>query len=170
MRLLCPKCYSPERLGTLEVIEGAAGATITMSDSGQVEVDYDGGTDVFWDSSTTVGVICQSCSWQHKGDDWASALVPAPSMAHLVQVVLDHLDNPGPGADQPDPGEALVHATVALARSGAKSPTNARTVAVVAMLDDPNPDAYFPYPSRMLVLVEEVTELLPSAEGAAADR
>ena len=51
------KAYSPEGspiVGTLELIPGMAMAEVTRDDSGAINVEYEGETEVYWNDQKTV--------------------------------------------------------------------------------------------------------------------
>lgn len=67
--MACPQCGSTE-LATIEQLEGTAACTI--SESG--DIDWEGRTDVNWDSSTTIGVECRGCGWEDQGESLTANL------------------------------------------------------------------------------------------------
>lgn len=58
----CPGCGSTD-LGTNEDLSGTAKLTkgIWLHEDGEPAYDFDGYTEVHWDSSETKGYSCQSC-------------------------------------------------------------------------------------------------------------
>lgn len=89
--LLCPACgYST--LSTIEQLFGYAGAAASRDDTGEVKLVWDGDTRMDWDSSTTVGIMCDECGWEYWGDDWDAQLLPEPSLARVIGAVLAHID------------------------------------------------------------------------------
>lgn len=86
--LTCPAC-GVANLGTIEQVKGVAQATIDIVD-GKIELDHGGHTDMDWDSSTTIGVSCRECGWDHEGPDWADQLIPEPDLfTQLAAVAAD---------------------------------------------------------------------------------
>lgn len=69
-RMACPNCIEWDQLQTIERIYGYAPAEF-FSDG---EVDWEGHTEVDWDSSTTEGIYCKGCGWNGQQE----ALVPYP--------------------------------------------------------------------------------------------
>lgn len=69
----CPECGDTQSLATIETLEGAAACQI-VRDDGEVCVSHDGETDVDWDSSVTLGISCQACGYEYRGDDWEQVL------------------------------------------------------------------------------------------------
>jgi hypothetical protein len=75
--LACPKCDNADSLATIEAITGTANADrIAREQGGSVDIRWQGRTEVDWDSSTTVGVMCMGCTWSYRGDDWDEQLAP----------------------------------------------------------------------------------------------
>lgn len=75
-QLCCPvpTCRSTN-LGTIERIAGTAPASMyRVEGAPDLDIDFRGDTEVHWDTSTTVGVICRSCAWASDTKDWAAAL------------------------------------------------------------------------------------------------
>lgn len=68
--LHCPNCKKPDLLATIEELEGFAECTKITSDG----PEWNGSTEVIYDSSTTVGVYCQECDWEYRGSDWLDKL------------------------------------------------------------------------------------------------
>jgi hypothetical protein len=73
-KLRCPSCGS-EDLGTAEQIKGLADATFRVAADGSLAIQHQGGTEVFWDTSTTVGYGCGSCGDAYEEEDWREHLV-----------------------------------------------------------------------------------------------
>lgn len=71
--LACPTCGRTDALSTIETLTGLAPCTVTVVD-GAVDVEYDGYTDVLWETSITLGVTCK-CGFEHEGDDWEDQLL-----------------------------------------------------------------------------------------------
>jgi copper chaperone CopZ len=75
VELHCPECHC-KWLTIIENVDGYQGATVTRSpEDGEVTVDYEGEQDVDWGDSVDVGVACEECEWEYRGDDWADMLV-----------------------------------------------------------------------------------------------
>jgi hypothetical protein len=68
--LACPHCGDAEGLATIEELIGTARATFYEND-----VEWEGSTDVDWDSSMIVGLCCD-CGWTYRGADWREVLHP----------------------------------------------------------------------------------------------
>ena len=72
LTLRCPGCGSSD-LARSELLKASSRgrATLTIESDGELrrEFHHDGWTDVNWDSSTTVGVECRSCTWTYPGAD-----------------------------------------------------------------------------------------------------
>jgi hypothetical protein len=80
-KLVCPFCGS-DAIGTAEKIDGLARATFTAGPDGNLVINYDGGTEVYWDTSTTVGFGCNACGNWETGvgwQDWLLAEQPKPT-------------------------------------------------------------------------------------------
>src|SRR6516164_391838 len=76
--LVCPLCHSPN-LATIEELEGAAEMTARVDvTTGERTIYHEGWTDVWWDSSTTVGAECRDCEWISRDDDWLEDLILDP--------------------------------------------------------------------------------------------
>jgi hypothetical protein len=69
----CPRCRSTD-LGTLENLLGTAGCRVRRI-GGELEFVHDGWTDVDWDSSTSIGITCRSCSWEDSDKGWEHRLL-----------------------------------------------------------------------------------------------
>lgn len=67
--MACPQCKEYDALQTIERIMGYASAEF-FSDS---TIDWEGHTEMDWDSSKTIGIYCKHCGWEGTG---ASLLVP----------------------------------------------------------------------------------------------
>lgn len=61
--LLCPECGG-ESLETTEVLVGGCASTFFI-EAGQRRIEPHGYTEVYWDTSISVGVFCKLCSWEH---------------------------------------------------------------------------------------------------------
>lgn len=73
--LACPTCGETESLATTERLYGAALCNEITAEG----PEYEGYTEMDWDSSTTVGVECGGCGWAYRGADWLDQLVvPGP--------------------------------------------------------------------------------------------
>lgn len=66
----CPSCGEVDTLATLETLEGLAECDFIYPEG----PEWNGTTDVLYDTSKTVGICCQ-CGWEHKGEDWIDHLV-----------------------------------------------------------------------------------------------
>jgi len=70
LTLRCPGCGSAE-IATNELLKASCRgrATLAIEPDGELrpEFHHDGWTDVNWDSSTTIGVECRSCTWSYTG-------------------------------------------------------------------------------------------------------
>jgi hypothetical protein len=70
----CPACGGSE-LRTVETIIGTCGVTITRDPwTNTPRLNFDGETQMFWDTSTTIGIEC-ACGWDYRGDDWIDQLI-----------------------------------------------------------------------------------------------
>jgi hypothetical protein len=67
----CPDCGVVDMLSTIESLQGLAGCDFIKQDG----PEWNGRTDVLYDTSTTIGVSCQQCGWEHEGGDWIEKLV-----------------------------------------------------------------------------------------------
>lgn len=66
--LACPSC-GMDRLVTIESLTGRARADITTND-----IHYHGETQILWETTETIGVACEECSWSYVGSDWQDQL------------------------------------------------------------------------------------------------
>lgn len=66
--LACPSCGQADGLATVEELIGTARATFYEDD-----VVWGGWTEVDWDSSDTVGAVCD-CGWSYRGADCREGL------------------------------------------------------------------------------------------------
>ena len=72
LHLCCPECGSADLASIEQLTASCQGhATLTISHEGELRPEFHprGWTDVHWDSSTTVGIECRSCTWSSKGAD-----------------------------------------------------------------------------------------------------
>ena len=90
--LACPECMEVAMLGTLERVLGVSHASIQLADDGSVDVENGGETTMYWDDSTTVGVVCRNCEWEYTGDDWATELMRVPSVPARIAGALAIFD------------------------------------------------------------------------------
>lgn len=67
--LKCPSCNSADQLGTVEHLEAIASCEAITN----LGPEYDGDTEVIYDTSKTVGVSCK-CGFEYIGDDWLDKL------------------------------------------------------------------------------------------------
>ena len=68
--LCCPACGSADLASIEQLTASCQGhATLTIEPRGELHAEFHpcGWTDVNWDSSTTVGVECRSCTWSYQG-------------------------------------------------------------------------------------------------------
>lgn len=75
--MVCPNCASSE-LATIEQLTGYAGVQITTNERGNILRDWDGETEVDWDASQTVGIMCRACGWEHEEEGWIHELLRQP--------------------------------------------------------------------------------------------
>lgn len=68
--LTCPECKQGDSLSTTERILGSAQCNEINEDG----PDYNGYTDVWYDTSETIGVSCL-CGWEYEGPDWMQKLL-----------------------------------------------------------------------------------------------
>ena len=72
--LVCPNCGSTD-LATIEDLSGSAHCKAVLDpDTGARSVEYDGWTEVHWDSSTSMGIECRSCGWEQEAAQDGPAL------------------------------------------------------------------------------------------------
>lgn len=65
--LCCPACGSSD-LATIEDLLGSAGCEVFRDGkTGEGVHNYDGWTEVSWDSSESKGFECRSCHWTQEG-------------------------------------------------------------------------------------------------------
>jgi hypothetical protein len=62
-QLVCPKCRSDDLAGIEDLMGHALGGFVEDS-TGTRRLEPSGTTDVLWDTSATVGVICLACYWK----------------------------------------------------------------------------------------------------------
>ncbi len=68
--LSCPQCHQSDRLATVEKVEA-------LAECSEINIDgpeFTGDTEVFFDTSETVGVHCRSCDWEVIAPDWIDKL------------------------------------------------------------------------------------------------
>ena len=81
--LRCPHCGSADMATTAQLTASCQGhAVLTIAGDGECtrESQLGGWSDVNWDSSTTVGIECRSCTWSYIGD------------GHLEQLATDNTE------------------------------------------------------------------------------
>lgn len=68
LTLRCPDGH--EILGTLEIIQGRADVYFYRQEDGSIGYDFEGGTEMFWDSSTTASLNGNSVFLCRDGGEW----------------------------------------------------------------------------------------------------
>lgn len=63
-KVVCQGCESDGPFATLESIQGAASISVYLDGFGVPHYEHSGSTEVFWDSSETVGYICRNCDFE----------------------------------------------------------------------------------------------------------
>lgn len=69
-KIKCPSCAEGDMLSTIEKLVGLAECD-EITKSGP---EWNGTTNVIYDTSETVGVSCE-CGWEYEGADWMNQLV-----------------------------------------------------------------------------------------------
>lgn len=60
---VCPRCRNGDRLFTVEKVTGHAMLEFAHFENGVLHLEYEGITEMDYESSTTVGVGCR-CDWR----------------------------------------------------------------------------------------------------------
>jgi hypothetical protein len=104
MALACPECGQSDGLATVERLFGTCDGEFTLGKDGFVVFTGGGYTDVNWDSTESVGVICRNCGWEFDGEQkyWDTVLIdaskPTPQrVTDLVGASMTIKVNDGPG-------------------------------------------------------------------------
>jgi hypothetical protein len=69
VKLACPECGKSDCLSTTERLYGLAFCEVYEDG----EIAFEGGTEVLFDTSETIGIVCR-CGWQYEGEDWIEQL------------------------------------------------------------------------------------------------
>jgi hypothetical protein len=72
-KLGCPECGG-QGLATLEQLEGLCLSDFTVDEVDVVHSEPHGYTEILWDTSTTIGVVCRECDWSSNHPEWAAQL------------------------------------------------------------------------------------------------
>jgi hypothetical protein len=167
MLKMCPECGDPSQLATIERVLGFAGAVMTVDDDGELDLEYTGGTDMVWDDSQTIGVICTACRWYYEGADWQSKLPNAPSLLAVVQAVVDDIlartSNGAVATDTAGPDETddvRVRGAVLANPAGPDTPLPHVRLLVEILGDD------YVFPGDLDRLYIDVRDSLPTVETA----
>lgn len=72
---VCPGCGN-DTLSTIEELIGYAEIKVYRSEKGNVFKNWEGSTEVDWDTSHSIGIACRTCEWEFRGNDWSKQLVP----------------------------------------------------------------------------------------------
>jgi hypothetical protein len=77
--LVCPECGRGDELKSVEQVLGHLGVTlgVVANTQGKAELvfDFHDGTEMFWDTSETIGLHCRNCDYDDTGEGWEARFI-----------------------------------------------------------------------------------------------